>query len=150
MMGYDEPASKRPAVGLAPGPELDPPKRRWAMRIGLLSFALLGGAYFASQSNSDDPLARLKTIVADPMKAIGSIVGGETQGRRGGRGGGPAPPVRVATAEVKDIPVTVHTIGTVLANSVVNIKSQVDGPLMEAHFKEGQMVKQGDLLLKID
>jgi multidrug efflux system membrane fusion protein len=60
------------------------------------------------------------------------------------------PPVRVATAELKDMPVMVHTIGTVLANSVVNIKSQVDGPLVDAMFKEGQMVKKGDLLFRID
>ena len=48
------------------------------------------------------------------------------------------------------MPVVVRTIGTVLANSVVNIKSQIDGPLLEATFKEGQMVKKGDLLFQID
>ena len=61
-----------------------------------------------------------------------------------------APPVRLAQAEMKDVPVVVNTIGVVLANSVVNVKSQVDGPLLAAMFKEGQMVKKGDLLFRID
>jgi len=150
-MGYDEPASKRPAVALAPeiGPDATT-RRRWPARLAMLAVALLVGGYFAAQSKSDDPLAALTAIASDPMKAINSIFSGDAQGRRGGRGAGPAPPVRVALAEARDVPVTVHTIGTVLANSVVNIKSQVDGPLLEAHFKEGQMVKAGDLLFKID
>jgi multidrug efflux system membrane fusion protein len=46
--------------------------------------------------------------------------------------------------------VVVHTIGTVLANSVVTVKPQVDGPLVSAMFQEGQMVKKGDLLFRID
>jgi multidrug efflux system membrane fusion protein len=58
--------------------------------------------------------------------------------------------VRVANAEIRDVPVIVRTIGTVLANSVVTVKSQVDGPLLAASFREGQMVKQGDLLFRID
>jgi multidrug efflux system membrane fusion protein len=56
----------------------------------------------------------------------------------------------VATAQVQNVPVTVRTIGTVLANSVVTVKSQIDGPLLSASFKEGQMVKKGDLLFEID
>jgi len=73
-----------------------------------------------------------------------------TGGARAGRGAGAAPPVRVATAQVQNVPVTVRTIGTVLANSVVTVKSQIDGPLLSASFKEGQMVKKGDLLFEID
>src|SRR4029077_4190940 len=61
-----------------------------------------------------------------------------------------APPVRVAMSDIRDVPVVVRTIGTVLANSVVNVKSQVDGPLLSAMFQEGQMVKKGDLLFRID
>lgn len=62
----------------------------------------------------------------------------------------PTPPVRVAVAEVQDVPVKITTIGTVLANSIVTVRSQVDGPLLATMFKEGQMVKKGDLLFRID
>lgn len=148
MMGFDEPASKRPALAMAP--DSPPAKRgRWTVRLALLAVALLGGAYFASRSNPDDPMAALTALASDPMKAIDSLFAGDKGG--GGRGNrNNAPPVRVALAESRDVPVTVHTIGTVLANSVVNIKSQVDGPLLTANFKEGQMVKEGDLLFTID
>src|SRR5262249_16875356 len=128
MMGYDEPASKRPALAIAPDSNVARPKRRWSLRLGLLMVALLGGAYAASRSNPDDPMPALTALASDPMKAIDSLFGQAAGG--GGRGNRPntAPPVRVALADARDVPVTVHTIGTVLANSVVNIKSQVDGP----------------------
>src|SRR5262245_36435596 len=114
-MGYDEPASKRPAGGLAPGLELAPVRRkRWPVRMALLLGALLIGGYFASQTNSDDPIAGLTTLVSDPMKVINSVIGGGDTQQAGGRGraarnGGNAPPVRVAQATSQDVPVTVHT-----------------------------------------
>ena len=62
----------------------------------------------------------------------------------------PPPPVRVATAQVHDVPVIEHTIGTVLANATVQVKSLVDGQLLSASFKEGQLVKTGDVLFQIE
>ena len=62
----------------------------------------------------------------------------------------PPPPVRVATAQTRDIPVVEHTIGTVLANATVQVKSLVDGQLLSAAFKEGQLVKTGDVLFQIE
>jgi len=155
MMGYDEPSSKRSnTIDTA---ERVAPRRRstWLTRVSLLALALIAGGYFASRFDSDDPVGAFTALVSNPMKAIDSVAAifsGDTQkaGRGAGRGGGIAPPVHVATAHAQDVPVTVHTIGTVLANSVVTIKSQIDGPLLAAQFKEGQMVKEGDLLFKID
>jgi len=152
-MGYDEPSSKRPANMVAPASARKPQRRALPTRALLLVLALVAGGYFASQFDSPDPMGALGVIAADPMKAIGSVFAGfgDTAQKGGrGRGGGPAPPVHVALAESRDVPVTVHTIGTVLANSVVTVKSQVDGPLLAAQFREGQMVKEGDLLFKID
>jgi len=67
------------------------------------------------------------------------------QARRGG-----AAPVKVAPVEVRDMAVVEHTIGTVMANSTVQINSRVNGQLTRAFFKEGQMVKVGDPLFEID
>src|SRR6185437_258359 len=61
-----------------------------------------------------------------------------------------AAPVKVATVEVRDMAVIEHTIGTVLANSTVQINARVAGQLVKAFFHEGQMVKSGDLLFQID
>jgi membrane fusion protein, multidrug efflux system len=62
----------------------------------------------------------------------------------------PPPPVRVAVAQTRDVPILDHTIGTVLANATVQVKSLVDGQLLSASFKEGQLVKAGDVLFQID
>jgi multidrug efflux system membrane fusion protein len=138
-MGYDEPSSKRQAaIYGAAAPRPNP----WVRRTLLAILAIGVGGYFAA-----DP-QRLQSVVQ-------AVSGAGTQqqaagGGRAGRGAGAAPPVRVATAQVQNVPVTVRTIGTVLANSVVTVKSQIDGPLLSASFKEGQMVKKGDLLFEID
>lgn len=66
-----------------------------------------------------------------------------------GRDMGPAP-VRVTTAQLANVPVTVKTIGSVLANANVDVKSRIDGQIIAAPFQEGQMVKAGDLLFQID
>jgi multidrug efflux system membrane fusion protein len=62
----------------------------------------------------------------------------------------PLPPVHVATAQIRDLDVVEHTVGTVLAESTVNITAQVSGQLIAANFKEGQIVHKGDLLFQID
>jgi membrane fusion protein, multidrug efflux system len=61
-----------------------------------------------------------------------------------------AAPVKVAPVEIRDMAVIEHTIGTVMANSAVQINARVNGQLTKALFKEGQMVKTGDPLFVID
>ena len=61
-----------------------------------------------------------------------------------------AAPVRVAKVVQRDMPVIERTIGTVVAYDTVQVTPQVQGRVQEAFFKEGQMVKKGDLLFQID
>jgi multidrug efflux system membrane fusion protein len=56
----------------------------------------------------------------------------------------------VAKSVEKDVPLQVKAIGNVEAYSTVQIKAQVGGLLTGVYFKEGQDVKKGDLLFKID
>src|ERR1051325_8911371 len=73
------------------------------------------------------------------------------QSRSGGRArGGEAVPVTVATAVQKNIPVQIRAVGNVEPYSTVSIKSQVTGVITQAHFREGQDVKKGQLLFTID
>jgi multidrug efflux system membrane fusion protein len=68
------------------------------------------------------------------------------------RGGGVAPavPVAVATASRADLPVRLSALGSVSAFNTVTVRPRVDGQLVRVTFREGQFVKQGDLLAQID
>ncbi|HXV84812.1 MAG TPA: efflux RND transporter periplasmic adaptor subunit [Candidatus Binatia bacterium] len=82
--------------------------------------------------------------------SAGGQSGGRAQGRSGGGRARGAVPVLVATATQKAMPVQIRAVGNVEAYSTVSVKSQVTGVLMQAHFKEGQDVKKGQLLFTID
>ena len=62
----------------------------------------------------------------------------------------PPVPVGAGTAEQKDVPRQVITVGTVQAYTTVGVKSQVAGQIVRVHFAEGQEVKQGQPLFTID
>ena len=59
-------------------------------------------------------------------------------------------PVTVVAAQQQDVPIRLDAIGTVQAFNTITVRAQVDGQLLEIAFKEGQMVKQGDVLARID
>jgi multidrug efflux system membrane fusion protein len=61
-----------------------------------------------------------------------------------------AAPVTVASVTVGPFEVRARTIGTVSIDATVQVKSQVDGRIMEAPFSEGQIVHKGDLLFRLD
>lgn len=64
---------------------------------------------------------------------------------------GPRPvPVVVGDAVRKDVPLQVKTIGNVEAYNTVSIKALVGGEVEGVYFREGQDVRKGDLLFKID
>lgn len=61
-----------------------------------------------------------------------------------------APPVRIAVAEQKNVAALVHSIGTVVPISTVQVTALVTGQLMSTGFAEGQIVKTGQVLFQID
>lgn len=65
-------------------------------------------------------------------------------------GGGAGAPVLTAVARTGTVPVLLNAIGNVQARSTVEIKSRVDGQVVEVAVSEGQRVKKGDLLFRID
>jgi len=73
-------------------------------------------------------------------------------GGKGGRGGGAqmTVPVAVAKADVRDLPIVLNGLGSVEAYQTVAVKSRLDGQLIKVNVKEGQEVKQGELLAEID
>lgn len=123
--------------------ELPPPprKRRHFLILSLLVILLaLGGWYWMKEPT--------------PTTGNASTGKGGGSGNKGGRGpgGGDAPqaPVVTAIAVTQDMDVIINALGTVSPTATVTIRSQIDGPLLKVHFKEGQMVNKGDLLAEID
>jgi multidrug efflux system membrane fusion protein len=109
-------------------PEADR-RRRLVKRIlfiGLPVLLIAGGAYyyFAGQPQAD---------------AAGK-----------GKGAGRLQPVSVAEVKVADVPIWITALGTAVPRNLVTVHTRVDGELMKLHFREGQMVKQGELLAELD
>ena len=107
---------------LAPttGPGRLPRPRTWVAGVGMLVLVLAGYWYFNGKSDSG----------AEKRSA--------------------AAPVRIAHVERRDMAVVERSLGTVVANTLVQVVARVTGTLDVANFKEGQFVKKGDLLFRID
>lgn len=104
-------------------------RRGWGTAIALLVIAaLVGGSWY---------------LVKRP--AAGRAGGG-------GFGAGGAPTITVGHAQTqqKQLPVTIDALGTVTPLATVTLKPQVGGVLTEVLFTEGQRVKKGQLLARID
>lgn len=71
-------------------------------------------------------------------------------GGRGGSDANKALPVVAAPVRQGSIDVYLSALGTVTPRNMVTVRSRVDGQLMQVNFREGQLVKAGDLLAQID
>jgi multidrug efflux system membrane fusion protein len=62
----------------------------------------------------------------------------------------PTVPVTAAQAHKGDVPIVLEGLGTVTPINTATIRTQVQGTLDSVDFVEGQAVKRGDVLAKID
>jgi len=69
--------------------------------------------------------------------------------KKASKGGGPVV-VSVVAARQTPVPVTVQAIGNIDASATVSLKARVDGQVVGVGFREGQEVKKGDVLFRID
>lgn len=68
-----------------------------------------------------------------------------------GKQKGPAPiPVTVQSVQSADFPVYLNGLGTVQPYDTVTVRSRVDGQVTKVNFRQGDIVKEGDLLVQID
>ena len=114
-----------------------PLSRRTRLLGGLLAVLALAGTGW---------LAWHLTHPASPGGSGSASGAGGPAGRRGP----PASTVGVATAERASIPVLLEALGTVTPLTSVKVRPQVSGVLDKVLFKEGQMVRAGELLATID
>jgi multidrug efflux system membrane fusion protein len=113
------------------------PRRLWLWLLALCLLFTAAGAYWYFFIQPAAP-------GAGPPRA----------GRPGG-GGGPnaanrSIPVVVAPAKQGDVGVYIAGLGSVVPIATVTVRSRIDGQLMKVLFREGQVVRSGDLLAEID
>ena len=102
--------------------------------VAVMALAGIGGlAWYLTQPASGQP-------------AIAASPGQPGAGRRGP----PSTTVGVATVELASIPIVLDALGTVTPLASVRVKPQVTGVMQKVLFKEGQLVKAGELLATID
>ena len=113
--------------------------------IALLVVAGLGWLAWGLTHRDDSSAAGAARPGASARTAAGP-------GGPGGAGGGraPATTVGVAVAERAEIPIVIDALGTVVPQASVRVRPQVGGVLQQVVFKEGQMVRKGDLMATID
>ena len=118
-------------------------KKTWFFGVTVL--ALAGGAVFVhSQSPTLIPGYWAK-FVKNYWPAERAAV------RQPGRNNTNRPvPVEVAKAVRKEVPVTLDALGTVTPIASVALKTRVDTTITAVHFKDGALVKKGDLLFTLD
>lgn len=62
----------------------------------------------------------------------------------------PAVPVTTEAARIGPLPVEILANGTVVSESVVTIRTRVDGQITQVHVTEGQLVRRGQVLFTLD
>ncbi len=114
----------------APARQPAPHRKRWLYVAAILVVLALGALFFASRGRSS--------------------AASKGAGKGGKNSAPPATPVVAAQAQTGHIGVYVTGLGAVTPIYTVTVKSRVDGQLMSVHFKEGDLVNQGDPLIEID
>jgi membrane fusion protein, multidrug efflux system len=78
------------------------------------------------------------------------IADGRAKESRKAAKGTPAIPVTVAPVMQETVPIRLQGIGNVEAYQTVALKARVDGQIMTVNFREGDPVKKGEVLFRID
>lgn len=118
------------------------------MRIApLIAAVMLVGAAAGTWLWINDTFA----VQQEPGRPGAGPKGGSpgAKGKRWGMGDGPVP-VTVVPVATADVPVHREGIGNAQALAMVTVRSQVDGKLLTVEFTEGQDVKKGDVLARVD
>ncbi|MBY4895472.1 MdtA/MuxA family multidrug efflux RND transporter periplasmic adaptor subunit [Cupriavidus sp. AU9028] len=136
-----------------PGEPRPPRGRRRGWLIALLVLLVAGAAWYWFAGRDKPAEGQAQVGAGGRVPAGPGRPGGP--GGAGGRGpaspfvGAPAPVV-VNQAAQRDMDIVLNGLGNVTPVASVTVRAQVSGPLLRVLFREGQMVKAGDVLAEID
>ncbi|MDL2404176.1 efflux RND transporter periplasmic adaptor subunit [Rhizobium calliandrae] len=130
----------------------------------LISAAMIGAVAYSAYVTRDRWFGSAERLLgyhstAQPNEqAQGERPGNQGQGagqaggrRRGGLSQFTGPvPVLAADAKSADVPVYIDGVGSVKALNTVTVRAQVSGKVVEIDFEEGQDIKKGDVIARID
>lgn len=131
---------------LPPTPPRGPsrPRRRTWIAAAVI-VVLAGAAWYWYGHRADTPAAGAAAGGASGAPGMGASRRGP-----GGANAMPRSPVVVSTVTRRNMDVVLNGLGNVTPVANVTVRAQVSGPLLKVLFKEGQMVKAGDVLAEID
>ena len=116
--------------------------------------AIAGGGYWYWQKAEADN-AKKGVVVAEGKDAKGGDKdakggGKDAKGKGKGKGRGGPVPVRTVSVKRQPMPVVIDAVGSVESEHSVAVRPQVGGILTAVSFKEGDYVRQGQVLFRID
>jgi len=121
------------------------PRRRTGRTLFLLVLLFAAGIYFGRPY--------LEPYLPPGLKSVLAVLPGGNKAAKPQATmpmAPPAPTVILHTVEKADLAVSREYIGRVEPIQTVSLLPQISGTIEEVHFKEGSMVKEGQLLLTID
>ena len=104
-------------------------------------------SFTRERGRRDNERMKTKTAWATPLIILATCL---TACSRKEQAGPPPPTVVVATVTQRDVPVVKEGVATLDGFINANINAQVQGYLISRNYKEGSVVKKGDLLFQID
>ena len=125
------------------------PRRRTWIAAAVIVVLAAGGWYWHSHRQATQN-AGAATAAGASGAAGAARRGPGGPGVPGGPGAQPRSPVVVNTVSQRNMDVVLNGLGNVTPVANVTVRAQVSGPMLKVLFKEGQMVKAGDVLAEID
>jgi membrane fusion protein, multidrug efflux system len=133
-------------------------KRLVALVLFVAAAAGLG--YWVHTHHAGNPYAAWSRLVGSLRGAGGEAQQGATATSSGstapevprGRAQGREPRVAVVTAVAKtvDLPLMRASVGWMEPVATVTVRARIDGQVMEQRVRDGEMVKEGDVLFRLD
>lgn len=122
------------------------PRRRWPVWIFVLIAMALNPAVWPAFAQQ----APTAGAGGNPPASGQGAAGAPSAGAPATAPAGPIIPVTVTKVTRQDVPIWLRGLGTVQPFQSVQVRSRVDGTLIDVPVTEGQEVRKGDLLAVID